>query len=108
MRSRRVLLFLTTQAVLRAEDVLLEAGLEVDVVPKPEGVRGLCGIALEVLACELRRAVSELEMSEIPFDVYGAEQDVWSDAEQDAWRDAEEDVRGAEGDVCDAGEGNPE
>lgn len=51
MAATVILLFPTTQAVLKAEDLLLEGGLEVDVIPRPAGTSGaLCGIALELPA----------------------------------------------------------
>jgi len=65
-----ILLFMTTEAALRAEDALLEHGLQVDVIPKPPGVSGLCGLALTV--DEARRAKAEdiLRAEGVPFEVY--------------------------------------
>jgi len=61
---------MTTQACLRAEDALLEAGVEVTVVPKPPSLVGLCGIALEVEDELSEQATSILTEEDIPFDVY--------------------------------------
>lgn len=65
-----ILLFLTTAAALRAEDALLERGLEVDVIPKPPSLSGLCGLALAVDAGRLTEAEDILNADSVPFDVY--------------------------------------
>jgi hypothetical protein len=64
-----VLLFLTTQAALLAEEILLENGVAVDVVPRPEGAPGgLCGLALDVVAEELDYLLSEADVAFRLFD----------------------------------------
>lgn len=65
-----ILLFMTTQAVLQAEEVLLERGLAVDVIPRPDGVRGLCGIALELAAGAFTEAAAVLQEEGVSFHVY--------------------------------------
>lgn len=70
MDDRAVLLFMTTQAALQAEDALLKGGLEVEVVPKPAGLEGLCGIALEVEGADYPRAQALLDAIGIPFERY--------------------------------------
>ena len=65
--STAILLFMTTQAALRAEDLLFERGVDVDVVPRPPGLRGLCGIALAVAEASFPDAVAWLEAERIPF-----------------------------------------
>ncbi|HZK49409.1 MAG TPA: DUF3343 domain-containing protein [Thermoleophilia bacterium] len=66
-----VLLFHNTQSALRAEEILLEAGLEVDVVPRPEGVPGgLCGIALDVSAARLAEVDRLLCADGVAYDLH--------------------------------------
>lgn len=64
------LLFMTTEAALRAEDALLERGLRVDVIPKPPGVSGLCGLALTVAEARLGEVEGILCAEGVPFEVY--------------------------------------
>lgn len=66
-----ILLFMTTEAALRAEDALLDHGLEVDVIPKPPGVSGLCGLALSVNEDRLTEAEGILGAEGVPFEAYG-------------------------------------
>ena len=61
---------MTTEAALRAEDALLERGLQVDVIPKPPGVSGLCGLALTVDEARLAEAEGVLRAEDVPFEVY--------------------------------------
>ncbi len=70
MSDRVILLFKTTQATLQAEETLLENGLSVDVIPRPEDLRGLCGIALEVSGDQLQQTRALLQAGEISFYVY--------------------------------------
>ncbi|MHB8870269.1 MAG: putative Se/S carrier-like protein [Thermoleophilia bacterium] len=66
-----VLLFLTTQSALQAEEILLEKGLTVDVVPRPEGAPGgLCGLALDVLTEELAEADYLLSHADVEFRLF--------------------------------------
>jgi len=65
-----ILLFVTTEAALRAEDALLEHSLRVDVIPKPPGVSGLCGIALTVYDARLAEAEDILCAEGVSFEVY--------------------------------------
>jgi Protein of unknown function (DUF3343). len=65
-----VLLFVTTEAALRAEDVLLGLGFEVDVIPKPPGLSGLCGLALTVEETVLAQAEGVLRLEDVQFSVY--------------------------------------
>ncbi len=64
------LVFLTTEAALRAEDALLEHGLHVDVIPKPPGVSGLCGLALTVAEVRLAEVEGILRAEGVPFELY--------------------------------------
>lgn len=71
MKGReKVLLFVTTEAALRAEDVLLGLGFVVDVVPKPPGLSGLCGLALTVHEAVLAEVETILRLEDVPFTVY--------------------------------------
>jgi hypothetical protein len=70
LQPRAILVFMTTTAALRAEDLLLERGLDVDVVPKPPGLRNICGIALAVAEGAACDAVAWLEADDIPFALY--------------------------------------
>lgn len=71
MKGRQTtLLFVTTEAALRAEDVLLGLGFEVDVIPKPPGLSGLCGLALSVEETVLAEAEGILRFEDVPFTVY--------------------------------------
>jgi hypothetical protein len=71
MKERQtIVLFVTTEAALRAEDVLLQRGLQVDVIPKPPGVSGLCGLALTVDEARLAEAEDILRAEGVPFEVY--------------------------------------
>lgn len=65
-----IMLFMTTQAALRAEDALLGHGLPVDVIPKPLGVPGLCGLALTVDAARLAEVERILCAEGVPFEVH--------------------------------------
>lgn len=66
-----VLLFHNTQSALRAEEILLEAGLDVDVIPRPEGVPGgLCGIALDVSTSRLVEVDRLLSREGVLYDLY--------------------------------------
>lgn len=66
-----VLLFPTTQSVLRAEEILLDHGVEVDVVPRPEGAPGgLCGLALDVMTDELAEVDYLLSEADIEFRLF--------------------------------------
>lgn len=66
-----VLLFSTTQSVLQAEQILLENGVEVDVVPRPEGAPGgLCGLALDVMTEELAEIDYLLSGADIEFRLF--------------------------------------
>lgn len=66
-----VLLFHTTQSALLAEEVLLENGLGVDVVPRPEGAPGgLCGLALDVPPEELAEADYLLTEADIAYRLF--------------------------------------
>ncbi|GAB4261427.1 MAG: hypothetical protein Kow00122_18180 [Thermoleophilia bacterium] len=79
MNQTVVLLFMTTQAVLQAEEALLERGLAVDVIPRPEGVRGLCGIALELAAGAFAEAAAVLQEEGVSFHVYAPGSRRWGD-----------------------------
>lgn len=68
--GRLLLLFSTTQAALKAEELLLEAGLAVDVVPKPPGSQSLCGIALQVEESELPTVMALLDEKRVGFYLY--------------------------------------
>lgn len=68
-----ILLFMTTEAALRAEDALLGRGLPVDVIPKPPGVPGLCGLALTVDEARFAEAEDILRAEDVPFEVFWAE-----------------------------------
>jgi hypothetical protein len=71
MKERQtILLFMTTEAALRAEDALLEGGMQVDVIPKPPGLSGLCGLALTVDEGRLVEADGILGAEGVPFEVY--------------------------------------
>ncbi len=66
-----VLLFHTTQSALRAEEILLEEGLDVGVIPRPEGVPGgLCGIALDVSTARLADVDRLLSDEGVSYDLY--------------------------------------
>ena len=70
-RPIMVLLFLTTQSALQAEEILLENGLSVDVVPRPEGAPGgLCGLALDVATEELAEADYLLSEADVEFRLF--------------------------------------
>jgi hypothetical protein len=62
-----LLLFSTTQAALEAEEALLEAGLEVDVVPAPPGSEKLCALALELPSGQMARAARLLGLRGLTF-----------------------------------------
>ena len=64
------LLFVTTEAALRAEGSLLEHGLQVDVIPKPPGLSGLCGLALTVAEARLSEVEGILRAEGVSFEVY--------------------------------------
>ncbi len=68
--QQAILIFMTTQAALQAEDALLEAGLDIEVVPKPPGLQGLCGIALALWVSHLAAAEAVLSRQGVPFAVY--------------------------------------
>lgn len=66
-----VLLFHNTQSALRAEEILMEEGLDVDVIPRPEGVPGgLCGIALDVSTARLAEVDRLLSEEGVSYDLY--------------------------------------
>jgi hypothetical protein len=65
-----LLLFSTTQAALTAEEHLLDAGLTVDVVPKPPVSESLCGIALQVPESEVGAAMAVLDEKRVAFYLY--------------------------------------
>jgi hypothetical protein len=57
-RRRVVFLFPTTHAVMQASQVLENAGVKHEVVPRPKGVNADCGIAV-ALAPALRQEAAE-------------------------------------------------
>ncbi|MBU2600695.1 MAG: DUF3343 domain-containing protein [Actinobacteria bacterium] len=68
MAASVILLFPTTQAVLKAEDLLLESGFAVDVIPRPAGTSGaLCGIALALPAAFFVQAEKVLAAANVGF-----------------------------------------
>ncbi len=60
-------LFPTTTHVLWAEEVALEKGLPVEIVPAPPGHQDLCGLALRTYSARVTEVESLLEKEEIPF-----------------------------------------
>lgn len=66
-----ILLFPTTQAVLKAEDLLLEKGFDVDVIPRPAGTSSvLCGIALALPTASFVEAEKVLTAGGVGFTRY--------------------------------------
>lgn len=59
-RRRVVFLFPTTHAVMRASQVLEDAGVNHEVVPRPKGINADCGIAVAVEPAVRRDAVAAL------------------------------------------------
>ena len=55
-----ILTFHTTNAAVKAEQRLLEAGLAVGVMPLPGRIRAGCGICLRLKPEDLRRALDAL------------------------------------------------
>ncbi len=57
----RILVFLSTSAVIRAENILLSEGIKAAAMPLPPSIRAGCGIALRVEDDELDKALAALE-----------------------------------------------
>ncbi len=58
--QRTVFLFPTTHAVMRAAQLLEDAGLAHEIIPRPKGVDADCGIAVVVGAEAAERSLSIL------------------------------------------------
>jgi hypothetical protein len=63
-------LFETSTHVLWAEEVALEAGIPVAVVPAPAETRDTCGLAIQTYSTSARPFSDLLEEEEIPFKRY--------------------------------------
>jgi Putative Se/S carrier protein-like len=61
--SRSVLLFPTTHAVMRAAQLLEDAGIAHETIPRPKGADADCGIAVAVTPSDRDRAVEVLRRS---------------------------------------------
>ena len=59
--------FPTTTHVFWAEEVALEKGIPVEVVPAPPGLKKVCGLAIRTLAGRAEELESLLEAEGIPF-----------------------------------------
>jgi len=60
-------LFETTTQVMWAEEVAMEEGIPVEVVPAPSGVRNLCGLALSTTVDQSGSLEGILGREGIPF-----------------------------------------
>ncbi|HLL48673.1 MAG TPA: DUF3343 domain-containing protein [Longimicrobiaceae bacterium] len=62
--------FDTTHHALWAEEVAVETGIPVEVVPAPPGAHARCNLALATLPEEVERLGGELERAGVPFGLY--------------------------------------
>ncbi|MFO8175982.1 MAG: DUF3343 domain-containing protein [Gemmatimonadota bacterium] len=62
-----IFLFESSTHVLWAEEVALEEGIPVEVIPAPEEARDSCGLALRTLGEREEALAALLEEEEIPF-----------------------------------------
>ena len=56
MKSKAVLVFSTTHMTLKAEEILKNGKIPNMVIPKPEGAKSKCGMALSIYEDDLKRA----------------------------------------------------
>ncbi|HVB10320.1 MAG TPA: DUF3343 domain-containing protein [Bacillota bacterium] len=64
---RLFLTFGTTHGAMRAERILRTAGLAPEVVPKPAGIRGSCGVAVRLApACRAAALVALAAAGHLP------------------------------------------
>ena len=66
----RLVVFDTTHHALWAEEVARDKGIDVEVVPAPEGVDAKCGMALEVVTEQYDDLKNALASESIPFKEY--------------------------------------
>ena len=63
---RLYLTFGSTYGALRAEDLLREAGVACEIVPKPREIRGACGLAVRLARGDADHALNALERAHHP------------------------------------------
>jgi hypothetical protein len=69
MSTHGVILFSSTQAAIRAEKVLKQAGLTIKLVPTPRQFSSDCGVALRFAWSDLAQIQTRLAVAQVEFDV---------------------------------------
>ena len=70
MDKSKLLAFESTHDSLKAEDIILSAGLKVNPIPLPKNISSKCGLGLKVLENSLERVVDLLQESDIEYVIY--------------------------------------
>ncbi|MCL2562907.1 MAG: DUF3343 domain-containing protein [Oscillospiraceae bacterium] len=60
--------FLSTRTAIKAERILLTAGLDAKVMPMPEALSAQCGIVLRLPPQQLETANAALQAADVPID----------------------------------------
>ncbi len=68
---KKLLLFQTTRAVIRAERILQKEGFKLRVIPVPKDISSECGIAIELSEEDCAKVVSILQESGIVAQEHG-------------------------------------
>jgi hypothetical protein len=70
-----ILIFQSTHQVLKAEKLLLEKGVKLDIIPTPKDITSECGMSIRInpLVTDIQFVISALEESKIAFNVFEKE-----------------------------------
>jgi hypothetical protein len=70
-----ILIFQSTHQVLKAEKLLLEKGVKLDIIPTPKDITSECGMSIRInpLVADIKFVISALEESKIAFNVFEKE-----------------------------------
>ncbi|MFA5809930.1 MAG: DUF3343 domain-containing protein [Thermoleophilia bacterium] len=72
--GRTIFLFDNTHAAMAAEQLIIDAGFWCEVVPRPPGtMTSLCGLAIEVMAVDVKDVRKVLISEGISFEIYQPE-----------------------------------
>lgn len=71
--TRVIVTFDTTHHALWAEEVVLDLGVPLEVVPAPPAAHARCDLALEILSADAQAVTVALETAGIPFALHPGE-----------------------------------